>query len=205
MPERGVSFDLHFEDSTGVLEPVDDILSEMHWVLDLDEGAKFRLIVLKVEASISHVSLNKGVDSTYTDVLDPEVIVRTSSNLNVIPVNRTSRRVVEVNYVQIFLPGCCWDLSLRVHIAILKEGLQDDIVALRLADFVELDWLALVKRIRNTVLVLAFTDLTVERLPWVSYNLFIASDSHDVSSWKPSFEAEKVDYRLGPSALARAY
>jgi len=139
MPERGVSFDLHFEDSTGVLEPVDDIFSEMHRVLDLDEGAKFRLIVFKVEASISNVSLNKSVDSTYTDVLDPKVIVSTSSNLNVIPENRASLRVVEVNHVQIFLPGCCWNLSLRVHISILKEGLQDDIVVLRLADFVEFD------------------------------------------------------------------
>ena len=46
VPKRGVPFDLYFEDCAGVLEPVDDVLSEMHWVLNLDKSTKFRLVVL---------------------------------------------------------------------------------------------------------------------------------------------------------------
>ena len=79
------------------------------------------------------------MDSTYANVLNPKVIVRTSSNLYVVSVDGASLRVVEVDHVKIFLPGSCWNLPLRMHITILKEGLQDYIVALRFADFVEFD------------------------------------------------------------------
>jgi len=163
-------------------------------MLDLDQGAKLRLVVLQVEAAIRNVSLNKGVDPADTDVLDPEVVVRTPSYLDVVPVDGTSLRVIEVDHVQVFLPGGRRDLPLRVHIAILQEGLQDHVVVQRLADFVKLDGLALVERIRDTVRVLALANLTVERLPRISDNLFVTGHPHDVPSRQPSLEAKEMDY-----------
>ena len=91
-----------------------------------------------------------------------------------------------------------------MHISILEEGLQDNIVVQRLADFVKFDGLALVERVCDTVRVLALTNLAVERLPRVSDNLFVTGDPHDVPSRQPSFEAKEMDYRLGPCTFTGA-
>ena len=71
----------------------------MNGVLHLDQGAKLRLVVLQVETPIRYVSFNKGVDSADTDVLDPEVVVRTPSDLDVVPVDGASLRVIKVDHV----------------------------------------------------------------------------------------------------------
>lgn len=143
------------------------------------------------------------MDPAHADVLHPKVVVGAPSNFDLISVNLAALWVVKVDHMKIFLPGCRRDLPLWVHIAILKERLQDDVVVERLADLVELNRVAFVHRVGNAVLVLGLADLAVKRLPRVRNHLLITRHSDHIAPRKPRLQAVQVDDLLGASALAR--
>ena len=144
------------------------------------------------------------MDATHTDVLYTQVVISTTTDFDLISESWAPLNIVKVDHVEVFLPRRGQEVPLRMDVAFLQEALKNNIVVQWLANFIQFNWLAFLKRIRYTIFILGLTDLTVEGFPRVCDHLLITGDSHDISSRQPLLQAQQMDNLLRSCASAWA-
>lgn len=82
-----------------MLQPIDHILSQKQRILNLHQSTELACIVLQVKGAICQIAFDKRMHSAYTDVLNAQVVVSAPSYLDLVTVQGTALRVVEVNHV----------------------------------------------------------------------------------------------------------
>ena len=77
------------------------------------------MIILEVKSATEGVTLDEGMDTRDTNVLDTKIVVGAATDFDLITVDLATKRIVKVNHMKILLPVIVWHVPLRMNVALL--------------------------------------------------------------------------------------